>query len=168
MITVGTDTYISLTDANSYVVANYVSTASEYTTWSALEDGDKEIYLKKATKRIDRQILRGKKASDDQTLAFPRSIYSSNNRNIKSETAFYYSGWITESEVSQAVKDAQVEEALALMQGEPERLKLQREGVKSFSLGPLSETFSGKRKDLISNEAKELLKKYLQGSFPTC
>ena len=73
-VTVGTDAYISLVDADLYMTNNYVSTSTEYTTWDALSDGDKEIYLKKATKRIDRQILRGIKAVDTQTLEFPRAL----------------------------------------------------------------------------------------------
>ncbi len=169
-LTVGTDTYLSLADATAYVAANYISTDTEYTTWSALTDGNKEIYLKKATKKIDRQIFRGKKADLTQTLEFPRSFISTSG--IKSETAFFLTGWTTQSEVPQEVKDAEVEEAIsmALGAGQDIRRKLQREGVKSFSLGKLSETYSGSsgKKDLISNEAKELLKHYLNGGFRTC
>lgn len=165
-ITVNTDTYISLADASTYVAANYISTDTEYTTWTALTDGNKEIYLKKATKKIDRQIIRGVKAVSTQALAFPRTIYSYAGQGIKTENTFFISGYYTQSAVPQAVKDAQVEEALCMAMGESDRRKLRREGVKSFSLGSLSESYSGKPSDLISSNAKELLKPYLAGMVP--
>jgi hypothetical protein len=43
---------------------------------------------------------------------------------------------------------------------------MQREGVKSFSLGSLSETFDGSKKsaqELTSDEAREFLKFYILG-----
>lgn len=60
------------------------------------------------------------------------------------------------------VKYAVCEQALYLCNGGGERQKLQSEGVKSFSIGDLSETFAdnmiGSGKIAISNEAKGLLK----------
>ena len=73
-ITVGTDTYITLADADTYISNNYVTTSTEYITWDALTDANKEIYLKNATKKIDRGIYRGIKAVSTQTLEFPRAL----------------------------------------------------------------------------------------------
>lgn len=177
---VGETSYISLADANTYMSSNYISTSTEYTTWNALSDGNKEIYLKKATKKIDRQILRGIKAVDSQTLEFPRAIYSNDrfyNNNVVGVSVNRYDNYIVESEVSQAVKDAQVEEALALsVNGTSltQRQKLQQQGVKRFSLGDLSEEYgtglssSFNSTILSSTEAKELLKYYLAGKVRIC
>lgn len=179
-ITVGTDTYIGLTDANTYVANNYVTTSTSYTTWNALSDANKEIYLKKATKKIDRQMLRGLKAVDSQALEFPRAIRSNDrfyNNNIVGVSVNRYDNYIVENEVSQLVKDAQVEEALSLsVNGESltKRQQLQQQGVKSFSLGDLSEDYgtglsnSFNSTVLASSEAKELLKYYLAGSVRIC
>ena len=179
-IVVGTDAYISLVDADLYMTNNYVSTSTEYTTWDALSDGDKEIYLKKATKRIDRQILRGIKAVDTQTLEFPRALktYGSYwDQPVYGATPYRSNDYVVESEVGQRVKDANIEEALSISvngTGLNNRQSLQQQGVKSFSLGDLSETYgtglssSFNSTVLTSTVAKELLKYYQAGSVSIC
>lgn len=179
-ITVGTDTYVSLSDADTYISNNYVSTSTEFTTWDALSDGDKEIHLKNATKRIDRQILRGVKAVDTQTLEFPRALktycqdYVRPVYGVNPNRGYDY---VVETEVAQRVKDAQVEEAMTLsVEGSNvnNRAKLQQQGVKSFTLGDLSETYgsglssSYNSTQFISNTAKELMKYYLAGGVSIC
>lgn len=191
MLTVGTDTYVTLDEANTYVDDNYVNSDEEKVAWTALCTTDKEIYLKRATKKIDIQRLAGIKAVDTQTLEFPRAlhsdyldkyfIYSNRCKYLTNktcydvdETVIQNDTWIIESDVSQNVKDAQVEEALALItQGAQanKRLQLQRQGVKSFSLGDLSESYgSGIRtvNTLTSTLAQELLKDYLNGGVEIC
>jgi len=177
-ITVGTDTYISLADADTYVADNYVSTDTTYTTWDNLTDANKEIYLKKATKKLDRQILRGTKAVSTQTLEFPRALYSNYSRDDFPLLNISLNGdWVIETAVSQYVLDAQVEEALGIVVGGAtanDRLKLQQQGVKSFKLGDLSESYgngistSYNSTRLASVEAKELLRYYVAGSVGIC
>ena len=172
-ITVGTDTYITLAAADTYVAANYLSTDTKYTTWDNLTDANKEIYLKRATKRLDRQYLRGIKAVSTQTLEFPRAIQTDYRRtNYPLINITLDNDWVIETEVAQMVLDAQVEESLsASTQGTTanKRAELQAQGVKSFSLGNLSEdygnasTTQGTTK-LISIEAQELLRYYVLGS----
>ena len=113
--------------------------------WGETSDADKEKALRQATKEIDRQPLRGRKADTAQTLAFPRH---------------------PDTEVPVAVKDACCEVALALLErSNSQRRKLQQEGVQSFTLGNLSETYAaGAGKGLLSQEAKEFLKPWLLGS----
>jgi hypothetical protein len=170
-ITVGTDTYLSLTDATAYVAANYVTTSTKYIAWTALSDGNKEICLKKACKKIDRQILQGVKSLTTQTLEFPRALYTDYssltfpNLNIRA-----YDNWVIETAVHQNVKDAQVEEALSILtfgENANKRVDLQNQGVKSIKLGNLSETYNGKVTSgtkLLSVEALELLRYWLNGS----
>ena len=162
-IVIGETSYISLADADLYMANSYVSTSIEFTTWDALSDGDKEIHLKKATKKIDRQMLRGVKAVDTQTLEFPRALKS---------CSVYYDNNVVEDSVNQLVLDAQVEEAMAMSitgSSTSNRQTLQQQGVKSFTLGDLSETYGAKlpssfnSTNLASNTAKELLKYYLAG-----
>ena len=186
-LVIGTDSYISVADADTYMAENYVSTSTELVTWNALIDGDKEIHLKNATKRIDRQIIRGVKAVDSQTLEFPRAIESNYynlhfyNRNVVGAQSYYRSnryGYVAEEEVSQLVLDAQVEEAMTLsVEGTSvsKRSKLQQQGVKSFRIDDLSETYgsglssSYNSTQFMSNTAKELMKYYLAGSVAiTC
>ena len=114
-------------------------------SWFEADDSTKEKALKQATKAIDRQPLRGRKATDEQELAFPRH---------------------PDTEVPEAVKEACCEEALALLErGNSQRRKLQQEGVQSFALGNMSETYAaGTGKGLLSQEAKEILRPWLLGA----
>lgn len=172
-ITVGTDTYISLADATTYVGSNYVTTSAEYVAWAALSDAQKELYLKKAQKKIDRLYLRGIKAVSTQTLEFPRAIRTDYSReNFPLVNITMDANWVIETSVAQRVKDAQVEEALALLvQGSTatKRQQLQNQGVKSFSLGNLTENYGTATKangttKLLSVDAQELLRYYLIGA----
>jgi hypothetical protein len=114
-------------------------------SWGETSDADKEKALRQATKTIDRMPLKGRKATDTQELAFPR---------------------YPDTEIPEAVKEACCEEALALLErGNSQRHKLQQEGVQSFTLGNMSETYiTGAGKGLLSQEAKELLRPWLLGA----
>ena len=132
--------YVSLAEANKYF-----SNRLHADAWAEASDADKEKALAMAAKAIDRQPLRGRKTETGQTLAFPR---------------------YPDTEVPEAVKEACCEEALAILErGNSQRRRLQQEGVQSFSLGNMSETYVvGAGKGLLSQEAKELLKPWLLGS----
>ena len=136
-ITVGENSYIDIEGATEYF-----SGRLHAESWAGAADGDKEKALKQATKEIDRQPLTGRKTADDQALAFPR---------------------YPDEEVPEAVKEACCEVALALLErGNSQRRKLQQEGVQSFTLGNMSETYApGAGRGLLSQEAKELLRPWL-------
>jgi hypothetical protein len=138
-IIVGKNSYIDIYGADEYFAGRLHAES-----WSETSDADKEKALRQATKTIDRQPLRGRKATDEQELAFPR---------------------YPDTELPEAVKDACCEIALALLErGNSQRRKLQQEGVQSFSLGNMSETFAaGAGRGLLSQEAKELLGPWLLG-----
>ena len=138
-IIVGENSYIDIEGADEYFAGRLHAER-----WGETSDADKEIALRQATKEIDRQLLKGRKATDTQELAFPR---------------------YPDTEVPEAVKEACCEIALALLErGNSQRRKLQQEGVQSLSLGNMSETYApGAGRGLISQEAKELLRPWLLG-----
>jgi len=114
-------------------------------SWGQADNETKEKALQQATRAIDRQHLNGRKATDTQELAFPR---------------------YPDTEIPEAVKEACCEEALALLErGNSQRRKLQQEGVQSFTLGNMSESYTaGAGRGLLSQEAKELLRPWLIGA----
>ena len=132
--------YVNLAEANEYFSSRLHADA-----WAEVSNADKEKALAMATKAIDRQPLRGRKTETGQALAFPR---------------------YPDTEIPEVVKEACCEEALAILErGNSQRKKLQQEGVQSFSIGNLSETFAaGAGKGLLSQEAKELLRPWLIGA----
>ena len=138
-ITVGENSYIDIEEANEYFAGRLHAES-----WGQADDSTKEKALKQATKIIDRQRLNGRKTNPSQPLAFPR---------------------YPDAETPQNVKEACCEEALAILEsGNSQRRKLQQEGVQSFSLGNMSETYApGAGKGILSQEAKELLQPWLLG-----
>ena len=132
--------YVSLVEANEYFSSRLHADA-----WAEASDADKEKALAMAAKAIDRQPLIGRKTETGQALAFPR---------------------YPDTEVLEAVKEACCEEALAILEsGNSQRRKLQQEGVQSFTLGNMSETYApGAGRGLLSQEAKELLRPWMIGA----
>ena len=139
-IEVGENSYIDIDGADEYFAGRLHAES-----WSGADSETKEKALKQATKEIDRQLLRGRKTNPEQELAFPR---------------------YPDTEVPEAVKEACCEVALALLErGNNQRRKLQQEGVQSFTLGNMSETYAaGAGRGLLSQEAKELLRPWLIGA----
>ena len=170
-VTVGSNSYIAVADCTTYL-ANQLYTAA-YTAASADEKSQAVIM---ATRKIDRLLLKGRKYVDTQSLAFPRCY------TVDPRSAYAYydnspltwgNGWYCETTVPQAVIDATCEEALAILtNGDPaDRLKMQRQGVTSFTLGNLSETYGTTNgtaatatKGLLSPEAADLLRPFRGGA----
>ena len=166
-LTVGTNTYISAVDAETYFDTRLFADV-----WTAASADDKARAVIMATKKIDRLTLEGAKKTTTQGLEFPR-CYSYDTRNLPGDSGFASfpdDGWYCEQDVPQAVLDAVCEEALALLaSGNDPRRVMQRAGVKSFTLGSLSESFydnagTTKAAALISQEAKELMKPFIAGA----
>ena len=131
--------YCTIEEANEYFAGRLHAEV-----WEQADDETKEKALKQATKTIDRQPLRGRKTNPEQELAFPRH---------------------PDTEIPAAVKEACCEEALAILErGNSQRRRLQQEGVQSFTLGNMSETYApGNGRGLLSQEAKELLRPWILG-----
>ena len=166
---VGTDTYLTLADANIYLNANYATTDPLLVAWTALTDPDREAYLRKARQTIDRQPIVGYKAIYTQALAFPRTIYTEYGALLgQTINLMHVNNWHTQTTVPTEVLDAQCEIALQLASGTPKRVELQRQGVRSFSIGKLSETYVGAGNRIVSDEAKELLAPFLARAVRTC
>lgn len=165
-LVIGTDTYISQTDCSTYLASVYLSTDAKLIAWTALSSADKDTALRKAAKMIDRQPLVGYKSITTQTMEFPRILYTeggSYDYNL-----LQYDEWYDPQTVPTAVKNAQCEIALEIGQGtsnNTERMDLRRQGVKSFSLGKLSESYGGAINSLLSEEARQLLLPYTGGGF---
>lgn len=168
MLTVGTDTYISQADATAYVIAHYVSTDPRAIAWAALSSDNKDAHLRKAAQTVDRQPVVGIKALSTQTMQFPRAIFTNTGAYQLTASHSLGSGWYIQPEVPADVKAAQVEIALELSVGISTRTDLQRQGVKSFSLGKLSENYGSGKANALPYEARELMAAYLLGGAAIC
>ena len=156
-IEVGVNCYVDIDDADEYLSFKYGADA-----WDALTDEVKDKLLISATRKIDRLPLRGKKRVYTQDLGFPR--YFDNYYDIA-----YMASLIYVETIPEEVEKATCEEAFAMMNTKVNKRKeLQRQGVKAFSIGRMSETFGGGSSSstlsLVSEEAKELLRPWLAGA----
>lgn len=158
------NSYVTVTEATAYFGERLRADA-----WSSASDADKEKALLTACRRIEACRLRVHRrpygypgeppntlsrpwdwlspANPDQALAFPRMRDKDNDGNYA---------------IPKAIKDAQCEEALALLArgAEQERRRaLQAAGVKAFTVDGLSETYESGviGQALISAEARLLL-----------
>ena len=139
----------------------------------ALAAASQEWYCQEATRRIDALPLRGTKYDidvvagvPDQPRAFPRIIDG---------TACDWNSSTSLAIVPSDVKRACVDEAIALYAhltsgAATKRQELQAQGVKSYSIGKLSETFGGTSANrsygILSQEAYRYLSKYVARSVP--
>lgn len=132
--------YVDLNEANEYF-----SNRLHAEAWANAAESDKRKALVMATKAIDRQPLKGRKTDKEQPFAFPR---------------------FPDTEIPTVVKEACCEEALSLLErGNSQRRKLQQEGIQSFTLGNMSETYvAGAGRGLLSQEARELLNPWQLGA----
>lgn len=149
--------YADVSEADSYLSGRLYTDA-----WDDADEADKQAALITATRTIDRLTLVGRPADDDQALAFPRTIRATDGSDVDTD------------DIPQAVADATVEEALALLdRGNSERRKLQADGVTSFQIGSLSESYANrsirtgspiKPQALASLEARELMRPWIAKS----
>lgn len=162
--------YLETSDADAYFINRLFSD-----TWDFADDHTKTQALTMATARVEQRSFKGVKKVTDQELSFPRCYTTSS-----SLTSYSLSldnplaglprtvGLYCEDGVPQVVLDAVCEEALALLErGNSQRTKLQREGVQSYSIGSLSETFTSEAREYSSSlcsEARRLLRPYLATS----
>lgn len=177
-ITVGTDTYITVAEADTIIENNYVSIDIQRIAWEALSvEADKEIYLKNATQKMEVLKYRGCKVDTEQALAFPRCFKQMigkarfYNRDILSNRPFFY-GYFCQDDVPDDVKESEAFEALELAKptGDTANSKIASGNVKGFSTVGFSEQYSlGDKSDIdsiiFSNRAKNNLRIYTGGGF---
>lgn len=118
-------------------------------------------YCQEATRRIDALPLAGRKYDTDQPRAFPRIIGWNSSTSLA----------IIPSDVIRACMEEAI--ALYLYYSSPsagKRQELQSQGVTSYSIGKLSETFGHasacQARGIQSQEAYRMLSKYIARSVP--
>lgn len=144
------NSYVTVEEADSYF-ANTLQSEE----WNKYDTPTKEKALITATRQIDRLPFSSRKLDLYQNLEFPR---------VSTNLAFT-------NGIPDAVIYATCEQALFLLKGGSKRQELQQQGVKSYSLGDLSETFADNLSPVektICPEALSYLRKYLLGSVAIC
>ena len=139
-ISVGVNSYITLIEANAYLVDNL-----QYATyWSVLDDATRTLYLIESCKQIESVQFDGRKTSNTQDLQFPRDFtFKTNYTPIN-------------------VKQAQAIQALYLAENWSmihEREKMDSMNISDYGVGEIVEKRQ-KLKSLLCSEAIARLKLY--------
>lgn len=171
MLTVGTDTFVSVADANTYISENYISTSEQYMTWDALTETDKEVYLRQSCNELCMLKYIGVTYEAFQPLPFPRFVgddYVMAYRELIAPEAILYPEM---QEIPQAIISAQIEEALELLcpTADTDNFLARNGAVDSYTIGHLSEHYNTNSKDsesvLRSSKSLALIQPYLEGSY---
>ena len=147
--------YATVEQANAYVASYYSSTSEIRIAWEALNEEDKQITLNRSEQLIDLLPFNGKPVDPKQVNAFPR--YPDPELSIKRvQTA-------TIELALQSNGDAETQE----------RLNLRAQGVKSYKIGDLSETFGDTSvEDYLLQFATDtvfpFLRNWLSGGYRIC
>jgi hypothetical protein len=140
----------------------------------AASDAIQTWYLQKATAIIDSLYLKGSTYYPIDQLNPPTGYQARQFPRVINGRVYNWDYTGNAELVPEEVKKACLEEALALYDayvsspGDQKRRKLQEQGVTSFSLGKLSETYAPgaarKWKGLHSQEAYDFMKQYIAGA----
>lgn len=145
--------YLTTAQADTYF------TTRLYTEkWDEAGETDKAAALLMASNAVDRCNFAGRRKVSDQERQFPRCYPP---LSYLPNVSWY---WPCDDTTPQAILDAVCEEALELLtRGNSKRRRMQKEGVSSFSLGGLSESYAQgvSSAQLLSFEAYELLRPYM-------
>lgn len=158
---VGIDSYVTVAEADAYITSHYRSTNAARIRWDAISDDDKTALLLEACMELESLPFIGRKAVWGQALSFPRLPMQYGSAD----------------EPPPAILNAQIELALWLSDDAKvtelsKRAELQKQGVESFSVGDLSESYAvgagSKPVALSCPKAAALLAAYLNGGHATC
>lgn len=119
ILTVGTNSYVTLEEADSLITDTKRAYHPLRVAWTALDSNEKSQLLSRSAKELDTLNFIGRKFNFTQKMAFPR-IRSGATPFILSHNPLYVMHNEDASQIPEVVKQAQVENALALLQ---ERIK---------------------------------------------
>lgn len=161
MLELNKNSYVTVGDADAYISARYRSNNKLRKAWEDLDEADKEASLLTACADIEALPFGGRSMIAGQAMAFPRLPYQ----------------YGRSTEIPEKVKHAQIELALWQLddtnttQAE-QRQALQAQGVESFSIGDLSESYTtgtaAQPTALMCAKVSNLLAPYLNGGRVTC
>lgn len=163
MLTIGVDTYVSVSQATKYIETVYGDDSAAYSYWDDLETSAKEMLLTKSLMQLEALPYTGRRLYKNQALEFPRTM--GNQLDSSDDIA---------AEIPRYMQFAQIDNAVAMFNiaensESKQRANLQRNGVKSFSLGEFSETYADSSSMLLYDVADQnvvsYLKQWLSGGY---
>lgn len=152
---VGVDSYISVEDADNYVLNYYGNRVDVLGKWQLLSTSAKESMLRDSTRSIDTAFkFRGRKRRMAQRLQFPRytQMYFGFGYGLATQPNCYFDNSLIDGSVvgddggMQRVREATVENAIAGMLYEKDTSAVMSNsilGITSKKIGSIAESYSG-------------------------
>ena len=145
--------YVSIEDVNAYKDMYYGSTDPLRLNWEHLEEEDKQVAINRAEREVERLPLHGKPVHSGR--AFPR--YPNPEESLIC--------------AQQAICELSIQ--MLGSNAARERYDLQAQGVKSYKIGDLSETFADKSgrsgvDEFVYSIVYPFLQKWLSGGYRIC
>jgi len=113
MLTVGKDTYVTIEEATEYIQGHYSEKNILRAHWEVAPQEYKEQYLKQSLEEIEALPFIGRKSLYTNELQFPRILSSMPYFITRHPVYRLYYG--DETKVPDAVKEAQIENALGVI-----------------------------------------------------
>lgn len=158
ILTVGENTYVTLEEADSTITESKRAYHPLRVAWTVLDSNEKAQLLSRSAKEIDTLNFIGRKFNFTQKMAFPR-IRSGSTPFILSHNPLYVMHNEDASQIPDVVKQAQVENALALLQ---ERIKKASNLTFLEAVGvPVPDT--ERKGNIASTYAEQLLRGWIGG-----
>ncbi len=162
-ITVGTDTYVTIAEADALIASMFLSADAQLLAWNNLSDADKEIALRRATVSLERLVWVGQKYDSDQVLFFPRVTASPipNRRGGSYRQDQEYQTFSPASPtVPDAIKNAEVYEALEIASPstDTDNFDDKNATVKSEKVGDWSANYGGGNTGVSARSAQAIIK----------
>jgi hypothetical protein len=145
VLTVGTNTYVSVVDADEFIRTYYLPTEDLFVWWNGIDAVNQALYLYRSCKMIEKLPFTGSRYLVEQTLQFPRN---------------------DELVVPDNLIEAQILNAYYLSQ--PLQDIPSNRNVKKYTIDDLTEEFwsnTSSQSTSVSKEALELLKEWLSGGY---
>lgn len=121
---VGTDTYMSVTEADSIITDEFGNNSEEYKFWGQLDEKGRQRVILKGTRITEKLLYRGIRSEAHQIMAWPRIINS-----VFKECPYDVKAGILKQGIRTLINESKQE------------LKLQELNVKSYSVKGASITF---------------------------
>lgn len=159
-MTVGIDTYVDVAKADE-IVRLLLRPYDEFRVfWNVLSDEEKESYLLRSTQQIDALTYTGAKSSAGQRLQFPRNRESELSQAVVNAVIYNALGLMNEDLKSAAAKQMQVFKSMGVFKN-PRLDQTSQQAIATAENAAPAEI----KNPLASKTAYALLKPYRRGSF---
>lgn len=159
-MTAGIDTYVEVAKADE-IVRLMLRPYDEFRVfWSALSNEEKESFLLRSTQQIDALVYAGVKSDCNQRLQFPRNRETELSQAVQNAAVYNALGLMNEEIKATAEKQMQVFKSLGVFKNP----RLDQTSMRAIATAENAAPAEVKI-PLASKRAYELLKPYRRGGF---